>query len=377
MGNKQTSPPLRKQLNKQKTTSHLNVDGSWNPIPDQYHSLEEVQQGLRRAGLESCNLIFGIDLTSSNTAQGKRTYQGKSLHSLSSSSENPYEKCLNIISRVLNPFDDDDLIPLYGFGCSRTNDHSVLDIGTCNGLSETLARYRALIPTVKLAGPTSFGPLIRKAVDVVVEDNNSYHILIIIADGEITRPSSLGPNEVSQFESDTIDAIIEASQHPLSIVMIGVGDGPWDQMIHFDDRLPERKFDNFQFVSFDSVQQEVRRENASMLGEELDARFALHALMEIPEQYEAILRLHLMRSQQRPDRGPQQTVALEINLEQAVAAAAAAAAAAAMTVPVIASASATASEVPFAPFPVAASDAAGQHEDIDNLPVAHNVTLLE
>ena len=372
MGNKQTSSSPRKQLNKQKTTSHLNVDGSWNPIPDQYHSLEEVQQGLRRAGLESCNLIFGIDLTSSNTSQGKRTYQGKSLHSLSFSSENPYEKCLDIISRVLHPFDDDDLIPLYGFGCSRTNDHSVLDIGTCNGLSETLARYRALIPTVKLAGPTSFGPLIRKAIDVVVADNNSYHILVILADGEITRPSSLGPNEVSQFESDTIDAIIEASQHPLSIVMVGVGDGPWDQMIHFDDRLPNRKFDNFQFVSFDSVQQEVRRENASMPAEELDARFALHALMEIPEQYDAILRLHLMRSQQRPDRGPQQTVAPTINLEQAVATAAAAAA---VTVPVIASASA--SEVPFAPFPVAASGAAGQHEDIDNLPVAHNVTLLE
>ena len=96
MGNKQTSSSPRKQLNKQKTTSHLNVDGSWNPIPDQYHSLEEVQQGLRRAGLESCNLIFGIDLTSSNTSQGKRTYQGKSLHSLSFSSENPYEKCLDI-----------------------------------------------------------------------------------------------------------------------------------------------------------------------------------------------------------------------------------------------------------------------------------------
>jgi E3 ubiquitin-protein ligase RGLG len=51
------------------------------------------------------------------------------------------------------------------------------------------------------------------------------------------------------------------SNFPLSIVLVGVGDGPWDLANKYDDFLPQRRFDNFQVLSYFALSMFLKQEN--------------------------------------------------------------------------------------------------------------------
>jgi hypothetical protein len=77
-----------------------------------------------------------------------------------------------------------------------------------------------------------------------------------------------------------------------------------------DDQLPQRQFDNFQFVSFQKVRHTATEESKVLAHRiqddhaetpaepcELDPRdllFTLQILMEVPAQYEAMCKLNLL-----------------------------------------------------------------------------------
>ncbi|KAK1601089.1 hypothetical protein QYE76_008368 [Lolium multiflorum] len=258
---------------------------------DDYHTLEQVTDALSHAGLESSNLIVGIDFTKSNEWTGKVSFNNRSLHAIGDT-PNPYEQAISIIGRTLARFDEDNLIPCFGFGDATTHDQNVFsfypDNQSCDGFEQALGRYREIVPQLRLAGPTSFAPMIETAIGIVDSSGGQYHVLLIIADGQVTRSVDTGNGQLSPQERETIDAIVKASDYPLSIVLVGVGDGPWDMMRQFDDNIPSRAFDNFQFVNFTEIM------SRPIPTSKKEAEFALSALMEIPAQFKATMNLQLL-----------------------------------------------------------------------------------
>jgi hypothetical protein len=245
-------------------------------IRDRYTSVPELQAALAAAGLESCNLIVALDYTGSNVHSGTRTFGGRCLHALSDQFLNPYQSVLAMMGRTLEAFDDDKLIPVYGFGDATTKDKGVFSLTQdgrpCNGFQEALRLYEEVTPKVVLSGPTSFAPAIRAALRIV-KDAGAFHLLVIIADGQVTVADA------------TEKAIVEASEYPLAILIVGVGDGPWDEMERYDDELPERRFDNLQFINFHEVMTRYDGDEVA---------FTTRALAELPQQYREIRRLKLL-----------------------------------------------------------------------------------
>lgn len=248
-----------------------------------------------------------IDCTLSNAKQGQRSFGGKSLHypyvadappayDCAAEALNPYEFVLTAVSRPLQKYDIDNRIPAYLFGDERTRDVSVSplfdDAAGCNGLAGVLAAYRAALPRTQLYGPTSFAPAIWSAIQWA-KRTGEFHIVMILTDGCVSD---------GEPRRETEAAIVEASHHPIAIVVFGVGDGdsprdanPWRLMSEFDDALPARAFDNLQFVPVERTRQQCLRARVP------DAAFAVHALMEVPAQWSHI-RTRILPSYRRDPR---------------------------------------------------------------------------
>ncbi|XAR56929.1 hypothetical protein NMG60_11037592 [Bertholletia excelsa] len=274
-------------INKQKKNK------KYEYIPDNYSNIDQVTAALRESGLESSNLVLGIDFTKSNEWTGKISFNNRSLHDIHSGGIlNPYENAISIIGRTLASFDEDNLIPCFGFGDSTTHDQEVfsfhVDHSPCHGFEEVLACYKKIVPNLRLSGPTSFAPIIEATMDIVEKSGGQFHVLVIIADGQVTRSINTADGELSPQEEKTINAIVNASFYPMAIVLVGIGDGPWEDMKKFDDKIPVRVFDNFQFVNFTEIMLK------DITPSEKEAAFALAALMEIPIQYKATIELGLL-----------------------------------------------------------------------------------
>jgi len=111
--------------------------------------------------------------------------------------------------------------------------------------------YRAALQVVTLHGPTNFSRVIRHAANLAEpyahiknsNDDLKYFILLIITDGVI--------NDMQ----DTINEVVRASEYPMSIIIVGVGDEDFSMMDELDaDERPLYSTATKKFMMRDIVQ---------------------------------------------------------------------------------------------------------------------------
>jgi len=179
------------------------------------------------------SLIIGIDFTKSN---GLPT-DPESLHFISNDKPNEYIQAITAVGEILQYYDSDKRIPVYGFGAKLPPKHEV--VSHCfalndnifdpevQGIENVLQVYRSALNRVVLHGPTVFSQLIKSvslyaSAKEVSQENQHYCILLILTDGII--------NDMEP----TKDEIIIASQLPVSIIVVGVGKEDFSLMQELD-----------------------------------------------------------------------------------------------------------------------------------------------
>ena len=238
-------------------------------LKENFTFLDFISAGVR------IGLSIGIDFTGSN---GHPLDDG-TLHSLKGNKPNSYERAIRACGDIVAHYDYDQLFPVYGFGaivnsspnkeasmCFNLNFEQNPEIYTIDNI---IKKYHECIEKDKLtfAGPTEFTPIINSVISKIKNNQLEYHILMILTDGVIDDLQ------------ETIDALVEASFQPLSIIIIGIGDADFKKMEILDgDMVPlvssggkKRTRDLVQFVPFNKFQND-------------ENKLSMQVLEEIPKQ---------------------------------------------------------------------------------------------
>ena len=243
---------------------------NFSSIKEKITFLDYINKGIKIA------LDIGIDFTGSNGPPD----EPDSLHFWDENEhnkKNPYEKAIISCGTIMANYDYDKLFPVYGFGAiikGQKNANMCFNINfkadpNIKYIDNILKEYHKCLNKIIFSGPTHFAPIINKIIEDIKNHNDisEYQVLMILTDGMIDDLQ------------DTIDALVEGSFYPLSIIIIGIGNADFSKMEQLDgDEIPlisrkgiKRQRDLVQFVPFNKYE-----------GDEIKLREEV--LEEIPRQ---------------------------------------------------------------------------------------------
>jgi hypothetical protein len=175
-------------------------------------------------------MVTAIDFTASNGNPKKPS----SLHAMGQN--NQYVEALIQVGTIIEPYDADRSFPVFGFGgvprfagqagvshCFPLNGNP--SNPEIIGIEGIIGEYQMKISQIDLAGPTLFNPLLEQFLMYtreVVKVSSVYQVLLLLTDGAI---HDMEP---------TKKTIVELSELPCSIIIVGVGSADFSAMEELD-----------------------------------------------------------------------------------------------------------------------------------------------
>lgn len=149
---------------------------------------------------------------------------------------NQYFKAINAVGSILQEYDTDKNIPVFGFGAKLPYINDVSHCFALNGnifspeihsIQGVLDVYQKNVTKFDFSGPTNFANVIGYIGEMASYYVNNgmmykYFVLMIITDGAISDIN------------ETIDEVIKCSYLPVSIIIVGVGNNEFDEMDKLD-----------------------------------------------------------------------------------------------------------------------------------------------
>lgn len=225
------------------------------------------------------NFSVAVDFTASNG----HPQDPKSLHHLKPGfQDNQYTTAIKSVGSIIEDYDTDKLFPALGFGARVPPTNKVShefylnlhpDNPYCAGVDGLLQAYFTSLQSVQLYGPTNFSPVIKHVSNFArtYQDGKQYFVLLIITDGIITDMDK------------TKEAIIDASDLPMSVIIVGVGDEDFSAMEELDSDDKVMRF-NGKVAKRDIVQFVEMRRFVGHNGMWDKDMLAKEVLAEIPNQ---------------------------------------------------------------------------------------------
>ncbi|XP_054924438.1 copine-8-like isoform X1 [Dermacentor andersoni] len=248
-------------------------------VREQATFLDYIQGGLQM------HFTVAVDFTASNGDPRDPA----SLHFLDPVRPNAYAMAIRAVGEVIQDYDSDKMFPALGFGARLPPDgrvsHEFFLNGSptdpyCAGIQGVLEAYQRTLQSVQLYGPTNFSSVIHHVAKFAstYRDGRSYFVLLIITDGVIS--------DMPQ----TMEAIVQASSLPMSIIIVGVGNADFSAMEVLDGDVIQLNLggqraerDIVQFVPF----RKFLQSGASWQSNQ--AQLAKEVLAEIPGQVTAYM----------------------------------------------------------------------------------------